>query len=188
MKKDKSYDRWIETGYDLLASEGLEALQVERLARLVGLNKSGFYHYFGTREGFLKDLMNHHTFKAEGMAEHIKVCADFDPGFIHVMLDHHLVILVHMQLVRSRHNPLLLVGLERANAIVDVYIVPLWATFVGMVDNPDLAGRFFSMVRDMFYARVTAENMRYEYIQAMATEARAIVLDALKMNELDGSV
>lgn len=188
MKKDKSYDRWIETGYDLLAREGLEALQVERLARLVGLNKSGFYHYFGNQNGYLKDLMDHHADKAEKLANDTRQASNLDPDFIQILLKYTLPVLVHMQLVRSRNNNILHQGFERVNAIVDPYIVPLWADFIGLTNNPDLANRHYVQIRDMFYSRITLENMNYEYLVFMLGEVRDVVRDVLKMNALDGSV
>jgi AcrR family transcriptional regulator len=41
---------WIKAGYKLLGTEGMDGIKVERLARILDLNKSGFYHYFGTME------------------------------------------------------------------------------------------------------------------------------------------
>ena len=52
MEKHKNSSVWTEEGYRLFAKEGLDGIQVERLARILSLNKSGFYHYFGDLEGF----------------------------------------------------------------------------------------------------------------------------------------
>ena len=67
MEKHKNSAAWTEVGYDLFAHEGLDGIQVERLARILQLNKSGFYHYFGDLEGFCMELF----------ALHKKSCAVF---------------------------------------------------------------------------------------------------------------
>ncbi len=188
MKKDKSYEKWIEGGYNLLAHEGLEGVQIEKLARIVGLNKSGFYHYFSDRDGFLKQLMQYHEGIATALAVDISQVHNIDPEFIHVLLKYNLPVIVHMQLVRNRNNNILQLGFESVNAMVDPTVVPLWADFIGLTNNHDLAYRHYIQIRDMFYSRITLENMNYEYLISMLMEARAVVRDVLKMNELDGSV
>ncbi|MCC6413116.1 MAG: TetR/AcrR family transcriptional regulator [Saprospiraceae bacterium] len=188
MKKDKSYEKWIEGGYDLLAHEGLEGVQIEKLARIVGLNKSGFYHYFSDRDGFLKQLMQYHGVKATELATDVSKAKNIDPEFIDVLLKYKVPVIVHMQLVRNRNNIILHVGFEHVNAMVDPTIVPLWADFVGLTGNHDLAYRHYIQIRDMFYSRITLENMNYEYLMSILMEARAVVRDVLKMNELDGPV
>jgi len=72
MPNNNSELTWIESGYNQFASEGLEGIQVERLARITGLNKSGFYHYFGDRETYLEKLMAHHLQIAVQMAGDLK--------------------------------------------------------------------------------------------------------------------
>jgi AcrR family transcriptional regulator len=66
MPKPATYRVWIENGYALFAQDGLDGIQVERLAKMVSLNKSGFYHYFGDRESFLEELMKHHYANSPG--------------------------------------------------------------------------------------------------------------------------
>jgi hypothetical protein len=42
----KTIQGWLDVGYKIFAHEGPEGIQVERLARILGVNKSGFYHFF----------------------------------------------------------------------------------------------------------------------------------------------
>jgi hypothetical protein len=48
-------------GYELLSTDGMEGIKVERLARNLALNKSGFYHYFKAMDVFVKSLLRHMT-------------------------------------------------------------------------------------------------------------------------------
>ena len=63
MEKAKNSSVWTEVGYNLFAEEGIEGIQVERLARILQLNKSGFYHYFGDIDGYCEELINLHKKK-----------------------------------------------------------------------------------------------------------------------------
>jgi AcrR family transcriptional regulator len=65
MKNTKNLSTWLDTGYELFAREGLEGIQIERLARIVGLNKSGFYHYFGNLEIYRHELVKSHVQKVQ---------------------------------------------------------------------------------------------------------------------------
>ncbi|HMG91387.1 MAG TPA: helix-turn-helix domain-containing protein [Chryseolinea sp.] len=49
---------WLKAGYKLLGREGMEGVKIERIARVLNLNKSGFYYYFKTMEGFLTCLLH----------------------------------------------------------------------------------------------------------------------------------
>jgi hypothetical protein len=85
-----------------------------------------------------------------------------------------------MQLVRNRHHPLLFESFTKVNKKVDPVILPLWSEFIGLTHNPDLAYRYYEQVRDMFYSRITLEDMNYNFLAALLGEARAIVDEMLK--------
>lgn len=48
--KRVSKAEWLQKALDLLEAEGVEAIRVERLARELGISKSGFYWHFKGRE------------------------------------------------------------------------------------------------------------------------------------------
>lgn len=180
MPKANSLQTWIDNGYTLFAREGLEGIQVERLARISTFNKSGFYHYFGDRDTYLEQLMNHHYNIAKVFAQEAQVINQFDPDFIHLLLRHSNAILAHRQLVRNRHLPFCAAWYDKINDLVDKFIVPKWAEFLGMDGNIEYAARYFDQVRDMFYARITADNFHEEFLRALLQEARSLILDLSK--------
>lgn len=49
---------WIETGLDVLAESGPDAVTVEGLARRLGVTKGGFYGYFAHRRALLDALLD----------------------------------------------------------------------------------------------------------------------------------
>ena len=50
---------WLQKALDLLAREGVEALRVERIARALGISKSGFYWHFKDREDLRSQIIDH---------------------------------------------------------------------------------------------------------------------------------
>lgn len=52
-----SRDQWLRVALDRFAKTGEEGLRVEKLARELGIAKSGFYWHFKDREDFLAQLL-----------------------------------------------------------------------------------------------------------------------------------
>jgi len=87
MEKRKNQSIWIEAGYELFAFEGVEGIQIERLARIVDHNKSSFYHYFGDLEGFFADLVKQHVELTDRYNDELKKITTIDPEFIQLLVD-----------------------------------------------------------------------------------------------------
>jgi hypothetical protein len=51
-------------------------------------------------------------------------------------------------------------------------IEELWSEYLGY--NPDLAMRYYSIVRDIIYSRATAQNLTYEFLRNLVTEAKVL--------------
>lgn len=177
MSQPQNRNRWIEAGFELFAQEGLEGIQVERLSRILKLNKSGYYHYFGNPERYQGVLMRHMHKQADLMVTEIRACAEFDPGFLHLMVKHKLTILATMQLVRNRNVPMLMETYREVTHKIDTALLPLWAEYIGLAHNQPLALRYFEMIRDMFFSRITENTLHYDFLVMVATEAKALVLD-----------
>lgn len=175
MSKKNSINIWIETGYELFAAEGLEGIQVERLARVTTLNKSGYYHYFGDRESFLEHLMKYHLIQAHAIANDLRLIKNFDPDFIEILLKHSLQVIAHMQLVRNRHDKLLNEVFKQANGFVDLALLPSWAEFIGTPNNHEFALKYFEQVRDMFYSRITFKTMNHDFLKSLIYEAKGLL-------------
>ena len=81
-------DAWIKAGYKLLGKEGVDGVKVERLARILQLNKSSFYHYFGNMKTYLRSLLEYHVEMAKGIAPEIAGCENLDPDLLLLMIKH----------------------------------------------------------------------------------------------------
>lgn len=178
MRRINAFNTWIEAGYNQFAAEGLEGIQVERLARITSLNKSGYYHYFGDRDIFLQELMNQHVRNAEQLTFELRRMKQIDPDFIHILLKHPVPIMVHMQLVRNRHEPLLVDTYNKINGFTDQAVLNTWAEFIGTPDNPQFALKYFRQARDMFYSRISFERMNYKFLHELLYEVKELLQEA----------
>lgn len=174
MNRSNSYNIWIVKGYELLAREGPEGLQVERLARILDFNKSGFYHYFGNQSTYIQHLMQHHLKNVDLMVEAVHSMPQFMPGFAQLLADFSLSILTQKQLQRSRHIPLFAKTYDEVNKKIDPTILSQWANFIEIPDNPTLALRYLEFVRDLFYARVTSTTLTFEFVYNFIIESKEI--------------
>jgi AcrR family transcriptional regulator len=177
MNISNSYKIWIEAGYTQFAQEGLEGIQVERLARITKLNKSGFYHYFGDRETFLEQLMKHHYSIAIELSNEFRLMKQLDPEMINLLIAYKTPVIANMQLVRNRHHPLLEQYYHKVNKMIDLIVAPYWAHFIGTPGNVDLAHRYFEQARDAFYSRISFENMNEAYLREFFHQAKKLVTE-----------
>jgi len=170
---------WINVGYDLFACEGHEGLQVERLARILNLNKSGFYHYFGSHDIFFECLVQHHRRRVDLLIEDIGNIRTFDPGYLHVLVNHHTTVLANMQLMRNQHIQLFEHAFNEVNQKINGAMVTLWSEYLGMPDQPELALRYFNMTSALLYTRVTYHNLNFEFLHQIASEAKMLFEDLI---------
>lgn len=57
--KRVSKKQWLTKALDRLASRGVEAVKIERLAKALGISRSGFYWHFKNRQDLLKHLLDY---------------------------------------------------------------------------------------------------------------------------------
>lgn len=186
MKDAKNLSAWVEAGYDLFAHEGIEGLQVERLARILALNKSGFYHYFGDLEGYFEQLVNLHVKKIDLYFEAVQKAKSIDPDYLHILVDFKIPTLFHKMLEQLNNNARVMKIVEQLDRKEDVVMSGMWTRYLGVEDNPALANRYLAIIRDMFYARVNFKNYTFPYLQNLFAESRAVMNElADRKNELE---
>jgi len=181
MSKHNAEHTWIEAGYDQFAAEGLEGIQVERLARITGLNKAGYYHYFGDRETFLEKIMDHHLQLASIYTNELKKVRQFDPEYIELLIKYAKPLMVTTQLVRNRHDKLMVETHARINEMVDPVLSKLFADFIGHPDHLEFSTKYYNQVRYMFHALITPENMNYPDLRDFMYEAKEVIQRAVEL-------
>lgn len=183
MEKSRNSSLWIEEGYTLFAKEGPAGIQVERLARILQLNKSGFYHYFGDLEGFYEELLNLHRKKVVAYIKGIRAIGTIDPEYLELLVRHKIPVLFHMQLIRITGNSAFQKLVEEVRNEEDLVLGGLWADFLGFHDDPALGMRHFDIVEGMFYTRVKFETFNYPFLSSLVTEAKVLMQQIIEHGE-----
>jgi AcrR family transcriptional regulator len=174
----KTRQIWIDTGYDLFAKEGLEGIQVERLARITDLNKSGYYHYFGDRETYLEKLMDYHLQLAISYTNEIKQIRQFDPEYIELLIKYTKQLMFNNQLIRNREVKLLANTLQLVSEMVDPVVSELFADFIGFKDHLEFSTKYYRQVRYMFHAQITVDRMNYPFLRDFIYQAKEVIQQA----------
>lgn len=173
MKKNNHRQAWITTGYNLFAEEGHEGIQIERLARITGLNKSGFYHYFGDLHEYLKALVKEHDLLVDEFVDQVSDLESYDPGFLDLMLRYKYLCFFHVQLVRNRHVKIFIEAHDRNNLKIDPLVIPLFSNEIGL--PLEVAIPYYEAMRDTFLTRVDNRTMNYKFLHDLMDQFKTMV-------------
>lgn len=171
---------WIEAGYEVFALYGPDALKVEQLARVVGISKSSFYHHFADIPVFTEQLLRYHRDRALGIATKAQDCECIDPDVINLLVDHRLDLLFQRQLRMRRDQEEFQRCFKQANDTVVNVFMPLWADALGIPGQLGPAREMFDVVTDVFYQRLTNDNLSYAFIIGLLKEIEAFIGHAMK--------
>lgn len=178
-------DLWVIAGYEEFALHGLDGIKVERLAKKLNRNKSSYYHYFLEQPFFYESLMDHHIKVCQLLKTRMSQIQNFDPDFLHVLLDFRTTILVHSQLVTYRKIELFAKYYGLVNVIVETTVVPKWSEYIGLKNNHKMAAKLFEIFRDMFYSRITPELMTEDFLRGVIVEAKSVTAQMIKFSQFD---
>lgn len=170
--------KWIEIGYDLFANEGPEGVQVERMSRVLKLNKSGFYHHFGDMEVYAAELITHHQNMVELFLMDAAECKNIDPEYLGVMVKHRHTVLAHVQLVKNKTSLYYYGAHKEIDDKIGEIIIAIWSAHVGMTHDSETAFKYHGVVRDMVMARLNPENFTYDTLHQWSDEIKEIVSKA----------
>jgi hypothetical protein len=142
---------------------------------MLRLNKSGFYHYFGDLEGFCTELLNLHKHKVNILVEEIFQTETLDPDYLELLVRHAATNMFQVQLVRSSNNRFLYEVSEMTDQKVADAVRKLWCDYMGIPHDSNLGLRYFAIVRDMFYTRISFQNLNYNFLHNIVIDAKAIL-------------
>ncbi|EMS32636.1 hypothetical protein C943_00989 [Mariniradius saccharolyticus AK6] len=180
MSRVNKGEYWVLKGYELFGEDGIEGLQVERLARVLGLNKSGFYHYFKTMDHLLDSLMERHHQNVDEMVVGMASIKKYDPDYIHFLVKNKRTVLFQMQLLRDRHIRLFWDTYNQVNNKINQGVMDLWSAEIGL--PKEVAEHFYNVVREIFYAKVTAKNLTFDFIHQILSDAKLLIQEIQSNN------
>ncbi|RIW12595.1 TetR/AcrR family transcriptional regulator [Algoriphagus lacus] len=167
---------WIDLGYSLFSEEGHEGLQVERLARILKKNKSGYYHYFGDRFVYMDELLKEHLRILENILFEIQQIREFEPEYMQLMMRYKQTVLFQMQLVKNREVKDFFETAQKFNLAVKQSVAPVFANYLNV--PVEEAPKYWEVLRDSFYSRVTFKTFSPEWIGAFARELKDLLENA----------
>lgn len=168
-------DAWIKAGYKLLGKEGVDGVKVERLARILQLNKSGFYHYFGSMKIYLKNLLEYHVEMAKVIAPEIATCENLDPDLLLLMIKHKGFFLVESQLLLKSKPAYFGADADESGKIINKELLPLWRKDTQLPADSAVALSYLNIILHFFYARINSENLSYQYLHSLTFETEEVL-------------
>ncbi|GAB3226605.1 TetR/AcrR family transcriptional regulator [Algoriphagus aestuariicola] len=167
--KRGSIQNWIDKGYGIFASEGLSSIQIERIARSMKKNKSGFYYFFKDRESFIDALMSEHLSRLDSLTYQIREASDFQPDFF---LDHKEVFFFQIQLVKNREVELFDEVLNHFNTRIAAAIIPIWSDY--LESSIEVADKLWGLTRDAIFCRARQESFTQDWLLGLMAEAKLV--------------
>lgn len=180
---------WIDAGYEVFASEGPEALKVEKLARRVGVNKSSFYHFFADLEVFIEELLKHHFSQAMIVVQKESE-AKTQAELVGILMDHKLDLLFNRRLRIHREVEAYNKCFEEINQYSIPALLPLWAKIIGLEERGSLAKMVLMLSVENFFLQFTQETDA-TWLNNYLTEVQSMVKlfqNGNGMASVDGSV
>lgn len=158
--------KWITEGYKLFAENGPKEFKVEKLASQVGMNKSGFYHYFVDREVFFSELMKYHDQNGVKFAQELSIVKNFMPGYPLTLIKYLTGLEVQLHLRQHLDTPLFKEYFFRVKNRNNKYQIPLWAKYI-KINDLQLAAELFEITVDLMLIRLNGKKITFDYLEGI---------------------
>ncbi|GAA0879603.1 hypothetical protein GCM10009119_25710 [Algoriphagus jejuensis] len=163
---------WLDEGYTIFSAEGPSSIQIERVARNLGKNKSGFYYFFKDRESFVECLMNEHRGRLDSLTQQIREIRNFNPEYFEFLIEHKESFFFQIQLAKNRETELFHETLNYFNSRIAAAAIPCWSDY--LESSIEVAEKLWGLTRDAMVCRVTSEQFTYSWLADLASEAKMI--------------
>ena len=130
---------------------------------------------FGDLEGFCIELLELHKKKINVFIEEVYGVKKLDPDYLHLVITHTEMVMFQVQLIKYPSNNFLHAASEIVDQKVRVAVRELWCDYLDVPSDTDLGMRYYSMVRDMFYTRISFQNLNYTFLHDMVADAKSIM-------------
>lgn len=165
---------WIQAGYETFALAGPKELKIERLAKVVGKNKSSFYYLFADMEVFIQDLLDYHVKQAKIMAQ-LEAQATCLEDWIDILMLHKVDFLFSRQLRFHRDIVVFESYSEQVNTIFIPVIVPLWSKLIGLPQHTHLAELFLQLSLEHFFFQINPKTLNPTWINQYFVNTKTLV-------------
>lgn len=150
---------WITTGYNLFGEIGPEALNVEKLSNIVGLNRSSFYHYFGSVASFETAVLQYHIKRYETFGKIIMDYVEFEQLFTPEVYDHQDALSFQRQLMINQGISRYKNCSDEARKFTEQKTFELWSVFSKIKKESETEWILFRALRDFYFINHGQQNM-----------------------------
>jgi AcrR family transcriptional regulator len=176
---------WIKKGYELFAIHGEKGLNIEQLAKQVGISKSSFYHHFADSQGFIEKLLQRHLKRSKIIAEMERKAQSINPGLIQIILEHRADFLFNRQLRINAHHASYKATLLKSNQIIGKDFIHLWLRDSRIPLTFQQAEGVFDLALENFFLQLNLENFTKEWLESYFENLKRI--SSKFTGPLDGS-
>jgi hypothetical protein len=92
-----------------------------------------------------------------------------------LVIKHAVTVMFQVQLSHNKNSYSFYEESKKVDQRVDDAVRRLWIDFVGIQNNPDLAMRYYDIIRDMFYTRISFQNLNYPFLHNLVTDAKRLM-------------
>ena len=150
--------KWIKTGYQLFGEIGLEALNVEKLSNLVGLNRSSFYHYFKDLMGYEEALFAYHDTRYQSIALVINDYQQFEQLFNKEVFEHKDALAFQRQLLINQSVKRYKECSEAVRRHTEEKTFALWTAANSNAETSEKQWAMFKAMRDFYFVHHGQSN------------------------------
>jgi len=177
MQKNDKYDKWITTAYEEFAINGPD-FSLKALSKKAKLPRATLYYYFENKEDLLKELLNHHVEVYKDYEAEIKTIKELMPDLYKLMFKYKTGIRFHHQLLKNSHVEAYQKTYNELNRSSIQLLIPLLKPYFDNSLSEKEMRRYFNILTDAWYSRLTFTNFSVEYMIKLAEE---IIRDTLEL-------
>jgi len=172
----KTKEIWIKEGYKVFAIHGEKGLKIESLAKVVGINKSSFYHYFVDLEIFIDQLLEYHLFQSKIIADKENKAEYIDPELIEILIEHKIDLLFNRQLRINQNNQNYLKTLQISNKIIGNVFINIWVKDHKLTLKNNQMEGLFELAIENFFLQINDDNLNYNWLKVYFNNLKEIAL------------
>lgn len=166
---------WIDIGYEIFAYQGVNGLLIEAIAKSLGKNKSSFYHYFGSTDLFIADLLEWHMVRAVELSVLAQNCHSMKPDVLSLLVDRKVDLFFHRQLRIHQSEADFKSCYAGAFKKVEAGILNKWADSLGLKEQTLFASTLLHLLIDSFMLSLTESTFSYEWMDQYLEDVRMFV-------------
>lgn len=155
---------WLKNGYEIFAISGQGSLKIEPLARMVGKNKSSFYHHFADIELFIDALLEYHIEQSKVIARKEQEANSVDPDLINILLEHKIDLLFNRQLKINQNIKKYALALEQSNKNVGDAFINVWMQDLNLQLSRKQMEGIFNLAVENFFLQINIETINYHWL------------------------